>query len=81
MTIHVDLPETLEQQLVVAAEQAGLTVQDYVRLVLTADRAAATGSRAERAERADTLAFAAYRAWVAGGRSEEGSLSMDEVFE
>ncbi|GGV20147.1 hypothetical protein GCM10010495_39100 [Kitasatospora herbaricolor] len=76
----VELPEQLESAVRAAAAEAGLSVSDYVTRVLTADQAAAAGSPAERAARADALAAAAYRHWVAGGSSQAGSMSMDEVF-
>ncbi|MCX5207810.1 hypothetical protein OG689_00485 [Kitasatospora sp. NBC_00240] len=80
MSTLVELPEQLESAVRAAAAEAGLSVSDYVARVLTADQAAAAGSPAERAARADALAAAAYRHWVAGGSSQAGSMSMDEVF-
>ncbi|TWE21802.1 hypothetical protein FB465_7028 [Kitasatospora atroaurantiaca] len=80
MSTLVELPERLEKAVRAAASEAGLSVNDYVARVLTADQAAAEGSPAERAARADALAAAAHRQWVAGGHSEVGSMSMGEVF-
>jgi len=80
MSTLVELPEQLEEAVRAAAAEAGLSVNDYVARVLTADQAAAAGSAAERAARADALAAAAHGKWAAGGRSEAGGMSMDEVF-
>ncbi|WP_035844259.1 hypothetical protein [Kitasatospora azatica] len=81
MTTLVELPTHLEQPVAEAAARAGLSVQEYVARVLTADQAAARGSREERIERAGTLAAAAYQQWVTGGCSEAGAMTLDEVFE
>ncbi|MBV6702230.1 hypothetical protein [Kitasatospora aureofaciens] len=80
MTIQVELPKQLEEQVVRAATRAGLSVEDYVVRVLAADQDAAGGTRAARMERADALAMADYRAWTAAGCPEDGAMTMDDVF-
>ncbi|MFJ1705978.1 hypothetical protein [Kitasatospora sp. NPDC088346] len=79
MSTRVELPEQLEEAVRSAAAEAGLSVDDYVVRVLTADQLAAAGSPVERAARAHALAAAAHRQWVADGRSESGWMSADEV--
>ncbi|WP_371494115.1 hypothetical protein OG871_03340 [Kitasatospora sp. NBC_00374] len=80
MSTRVELPEQLEEAVRSAAAEAGLSVDDYVVRVLTADQLAAAGSPGERAARAHALAAAAHRRWVVDGRSETGWMSADEVF-
>ncbi|WP_035803896.1 hypothetical protein [Kitasatospora mediocidica] len=80
MTIQLELPEQLEQGITRAAAHAGMSVQDYVLRVLTADQDAAGGSRQARIERAGALARTSYQAWTAAGRPESGTMTMDEVF-
>ncbi|MFF1906524.1 hypothetical protein [Kitasatospora sp. NPDC058218] len=80
MSTMVELPEQLEEAVRAAAAEAGLSVNEYIARVLTADQAAAAGTAAERVARAHALAAAAFHRWVAGGCGEDGAMGMDEVF-
>ncbi|GAA1239920.1 hypothetical protein GCM10009665_33470 [Kitasatospora nipponensis] len=80
MTIQLELPEQLEEYVAEQAARAGLSPQDYVIRLLSADQSAAAGTREARIDRAGALASAAYRAWNAAGRPEAGALTTDEVF-
>lgn len=75
LTVSVD--ERLAAQVEESAARYGLPIDDYVASLLAA---AETPGGADRAERATALARTSFRRWNEGGRSEEGAMSMTEVF-
>ncbi|MER7759455.1 hypothetical protein [Streptomyces sp. NPDC097619] len=75
LTVSVDpeLAGRVEEQ----ARRSGLQVDAYVVAVL---RAAQGPEGADREALALELARGAYRRWESEGRSEDGAMTMDEVF-
>ncbi|GHJ91160.1 hypothetical protein SNE510_06790 [Streptomyces sp. NE5-10] len=75
--LTLSIEDRLADRVVESARRYGLPVQEYVERVL---RAAETPGAPDREERALELARGAYRHYVDGGRSEDGAVSMEEVF-
>jgi hypothetical protein len=78
--LNARVPEELAAQVRDSAQRAGMSLGDYVTEVLAADQAAATGGEELRRARANMHAAAAYKKWLVSGQSEEGAMTMDEVF-
>ncbi|MFE1294042.1 MULTISPECIES: hypothetical protein [unclassified Streptomyces] len=78
--LNARVPEELANEVRSAASKAGMEIGDYIAAVLEADLAAASGGEELRRARANMHAAAAYKKWMAGGQSEEGAMSMGEVF-
>ncbi|MGW0757162.1 hypothetical protein ACWD1Y_11840 [Streptomyces sp. NPDC002814] len=78
--LNARVPEELANEVRSAATKAGMDIGEYIAAVLEADLAAASGGEDLRRARASMHAAAAYKKWMAGGQSEDGAMSMDEVF-
>ncbi|MGW0562938.1 hypothetical protein ACWDZ4_20520 [Streptomyces sp. NPDC003016] len=77
--LNARVPEELAAAVRASATRAGMNIGDYVASVLEADQAAASSPELREA-RAQMHAAAAYKKWVSNGRSEDGTMSMGEVF-
>ncbi|MET7827025.1 hypothetical protein ACFWA4_04905 [Streptomyces sp. NPDC060011] len=78
--LNTRVDQELADKVRASAQRRGMSVQDYVADVLEADQAAADGPEDLRDARARMHAAVAYRKWKDGGKSEDGAMSMDEVF-
>ncbi|WP_327359669.1 hypothetical protein [Streptomyces sp. NBC_01304] len=78
--LNARVPEELAAAVRASATRAGMSIGDYVASVLEADQAGASSPELRDA-RARMHAAAAYRKWKANGQSEDGALTMDEVFD
>ncbi|MFD7763574.1 hypothetical protein [Streptomyces microflavus] len=78
--LNTRVPEELAAAVRASASRAQMTIGDYVASVLEADQAAVSSPDLRQA-RAQMHAAAAYRKWLANGKSEDGAMGMDEVFD
>ncbi|MGW6259925.1 hypothetical protein [Streptomyces sp. NPDC055085] len=78
--LNTRVDQELADKVRASAKRRGMSVQDYVADVLEADQAAADGPEDLRDARARMHAVVAYRKWKDGEKSEDGAMSMDEVF-
>ncbi|WP_330335727.1 hypothetical protein OHS33_38765 (plasmid) [Streptomyces sp. NBC_00536] len=76
-TLTLSMDDALAAEVEAEADRCGLPVDEYVAAVL---RAAQTPGGGGREARAQELARGAFAHWNAAGRTEDGAMSMAEVF-